>query len=67
MNGQPCEPFEQLVLDVPEDGVGGCMERLGQRRAELQDMRVMERRSRHSGICDPRSGAELVSGVSSCA
>jgi len=41
VNGQPCEPFEQLVLDVPEDGVGGCMERLGQRRAELQDMRVM--------------------------
>jgi GTP-binding protein len=41
VNGQPCEPYELLVLDVPEDGVGGCMERLGQRRGELQDMRVM--------------------------
>ncbi|PSN20492.1 translational GTPase TypA [filamentous cyanobacterium CCP5] len=41
VNGQPCEPFELLVLDVPEDGVGGCMERLGQRRGELQDMRVL--------------------------
>ncbi|HIK45089.1 MAG TPA: translational GTPase TypA [Leptolyngbyaceae cyanobacterium M65_K2018_010] len=41
VNGQPCEPFELLILDVPEDGVGGCMERLGQRRGELQDMRVM--------------------------
>jgi GTP-binding protein len=41
VNGQPCEPFELLILDVPEDGVGGCMERLGQRRAELQDMRIL--------------------------
>ena len=41
VSGQPCEPFELLVLDVPEDSVGGCMERLGQRRSELQDLRVM--------------------------
>jgi GTP-binding protein len=40
VNGQPCEPFECLVLDVPEDAVGGCIERLGQRRAEMQDMQV---------------------------
>ena len=40
VSGQPCEPYELLVLDVPEDGVGGCMERLGQRRGEMQDMRV---------------------------
>ncbi len=40
VSGQPCEPFELLVLDVPEDGVGGCIERLGQRRGEMQDMRV---------------------------
>jgi GTP-binding protein len=38
VSGQPCEPFEQLVLDVPEEAVGGCMERLGQRRGEMQDM-----------------------------
>ncbi|HSM80653.1 MAG TPA: translational GTPase TypA [Nodosilinea sp.] len=41
VKGQPCEPYELLVLDVPEDGVGGCMERIGQRRGELQDMRIM--------------------------
>ncbi|MBD0269241.1 MAG: translational GTPase TypA [Cyanobacteria bacterium Co-bin8] len=41
VSGHPCEPYELLVLDVPEDGVGGCMERLGQRRGEMQDMRVM--------------------------
>ncbi len=40
VNGQPREPYELLVLDVPEDAVGGCMERLGQRRGEMQDMRV---------------------------
>ncbi|OKH28500.1 translational GTPase TypA [Chroogloeocystis siderophila] len=40
VNGQPCEPYEYLVLDVPEDGVGGCIERLGQRRGEMQDMQV---------------------------
>ncbi len=38
--GQPCEPYEYLVLDVPEEAVGSCMERLGQRRAEMQDMRM---------------------------
>ncbi len=40
VTGQPCEPFECLVLDVPEEAVGSCIERLGQRKAEMQDMRV---------------------------
>jgi GTP-binding protein len=40
VSGQPCEPFEQLILDVPEDGVGGCIERLGQRKGEMQDMQI---------------------------
>lgn len=40
VNGQPCEPFELLVLDVPEAAVGGCIERLGQRKGEMQDMQV---------------------------
>jgi GTP-binding protein len=39
-NGQPCEPYEYLVLDVPEAGVGNCIERLGQRRGEMQDMQI---------------------------
>ncbi|BCL38668.1 translational GTPase TypA [Nostoc sp. MS1] len=38
MNGQPCEPYELLVLDVPADSVGSCIERLGQRKGEMQDM-----------------------------
>ncbi|NER48765.1 MAG: translational GTPase TypA [Symploca sp. SIO1A3] len=40
INGQPCEPFEYLVLDVPEAAVGNCIERLGQRKGEMQDMQV---------------------------
>ena len=40
VSGQPCEPFECLVLDVPEAAVGGCIERLGQRKGEMQDMQV---------------------------
>jgi GTP-binding protein len=38
VNGQPCEPYEYLVLDVPEEAVGPCIERLGQRKGEMQDM-----------------------------
>ncbi len=40
VNGQPCEPFEYLVLDVPENCVGSCIERLGQRRAVMSDMQT---------------------------
>ncbi|NJR68837.1 MAG: translational GTPase TypA [Synechococcales cyanobacterium CRU_2_2] len=40
VNGQPCEPYELLVLDVPEDGMGGCIERLGQRKGEMQNMQI---------------------------
>jgi GTP-binding protein len=40
VSGQPCEPYECLVLDVPEESTGSCIERLGQRQAEMQDMQV---------------------------
>ncbi|MCU0535075.1 MAG: translational GTPase TypA [Hydrococcus sp. Prado102] len=40
INGQPCEPFEYLVLDVPDEAVGSCIERLGQRKGEMQDMQA---------------------------
>jgi GTP-binding protein len=38
INGKPAEPFETLTIDVPEDAAGSCIERLGQRRGEMQDM-----------------------------
>ena len=40
VNGNLCEPFEYLVLDVPEESVGSCIERLGQRKGEMQDMQA---------------------------
>lgn len=40
VNGQPYEPYECLVLDVPESAMGSCIERLGQRRGEMQNMMV---------------------------
>ncbi len=40
VNGQPYEPYECLVLDVPENAMGACIERLGQRRADMQNMQV---------------------------
>ncbi|MFN3926335.1 MAG: translational GTPase TypA [Pseudanabaenaceae cyanobacterium] len=40
VNGQLCEPYEYLVLDVPEQAVGSCIERLGQRRGTMSDMQT---------------------------
>ncbi len=40
VNGHPGEPFEYLVLDVPEAAVGASIERLGQRKGEMQDMQA---------------------------
>jgi GTP-binding protein len=38
IDGTPHEPFETLVLDVPEESVGACIEKLGMRKAEMQNM-----------------------------
>ncbi len=40
VGGHLCEPYETLVLDVPDEASGSCIERLGQRKAEMQDMQV---------------------------
>ncbi|MGC1249119.1 MAG: GTP-binding protein, partial [Spirulinaceae cyanobacterium] len=40
INGQPCEPYEYLVVDVPEAAVGSCIERLGKRKGTMQDLQV---------------------------
>lgn len=39
-DGQLLEPIERLIVDVPEESTGAVMERLGERRAELQDMKT---------------------------
>jgi GTP-binding protein len=38
-NGEKLEPYEELLVDVPEGMLGVVMERLGPRRSELLDMR----------------------------
>lgn len=38
IDGDVCEPYEQVTLDVEEDHQGGIMEALGERKGELQDM-----------------------------
>jgi GTP-binding protein len=37
-NGKRLEPYERLVIDVPDESVGAVMEALGPRRAELVSM-----------------------------
>ena len=38
IDGIPHEPYEMLVIDVPEPSVGTCIEKLGARRAEMMNM-----------------------------
>ncbi|WP_304545204.1 translational GTPase TypA [Sulfurimonas microaerophilic] len=38
IEGVKCEPFEHLVIDVPEDLSGTVIERLGKRKAEMKSM-----------------------------
>ena len=38
MDGEMCEPYEQLTVDVEEQHQGAIMEKLGERRGELLDM-----------------------------
>ena len=38
IDGTPCEPVETLVMDVPEEAVGSCIEKLGTRKGEMQNM-----------------------------
>jgi GTP-binding protein len=38
IDGQVCEPYEQLMVDVPAETQGAVMERLGERKGDLVDM-----------------------------
>jgi GTP-binding protein len=41
IEGVKCEPYEHLVIDVPEDLGGTVIERLGKRKAEMKSMMPM--------------------------
>ena len=38
IDGEVCEPYEQLTVDVEEDSQGGVMQALGERKGELSNM-----------------------------
>lgn len=38
INGEKCEPYEVLTVDVEDDNQGAVMEELGRRRGEMQNM-----------------------------
>ena len=38
IDGVKCEPFEHLVIDVPDDCTGAVIEKLGKRKAEMKAM-----------------------------
>jgi len=38
IDGEQCEPYESLTVDLEEDHQGGVMEKLGQRKAEMKNM-----------------------------
>lgn len=41
IDGIKCEPVEEVTIDTPDDYVGAVMESLGNRKAELKDMKNM--------------------------
>jgi GTP-binding protein len=41
IDGQLCEPFEDLIFDVPDEMTGSCIERLCQRKGEMRHMESM--------------------------
>lgn len=38
IDGKKCEPIERLVVDVPSESVGAVIEKLGARKADMQEM-----------------------------
>ncbi|MEK7612876.1 MAG: translational GTPase TypA [Patescibacteria group bacterium] len=40
INGEKCEPYEEVVVDTPEEFQGAIIERLGMRKFIMKDMRI---------------------------
>lgn len=45
INGEHCEPYENLIIDVPEEYAGSSIERLSSRKAEMKDMQTAKGRT----------------------
>ena len=46
IEGKKCEPYEKIILDVPDEYVGSVIEKLGKRRGELTAMAPNNGRTR---------------------
>ena len=53
-NGVKMEPYERLVVDVPEEWMGSVMEKMGTRKGELQSMNPIGSRMRLEFIVPAR-------------
>ncbi len=38
IDSQKCEPYENLIIDVPEEYAGSCIDKLSQRKGEMLEM-----------------------------
>lgn len=45
INGQTCEPFEEVMIDVHNDHVGAVTEEMGKRKAQMLEMRPIDNTS----------------------
>lgn len=45
IDGKQSEPFENLIIDVPEEYAGSCIDKLSQRKAEMLEMSVSGNRT----------------------
>lgn len=45
INGVNSEPFENLIIDVPEEYAGSCIDKLSGRKGEMKDMSVSNGRT----------------------
>ena len=56
VDGKKMEPIELLMIEVPEEYVGAVMERLGSRKAEIQNMGTRETGTSHLEFLIPARG-----------
>ena len=54
IDGVKQEPYEELTIDVPEDSMGPVMEKMGLRKAELQEMNKVGNRMKMTYIIPSR-------------
>ena len=54
IDGVQCEPFERVIMDVPETSMGAVMEKMGIRKGEFQHMSNVGNRTRLEFIIPSR-------------